>query len=345
MRRPLRLLVLLALLLAAVVPAAAEDTGTYRLLDYQVTLTPHSDGVVAIDYYQKWKVTGGHIPWITVGLPGDDFDITKSGGAVRKIAPANQGDWSGVRIDLARDYRPGQSFEVSFSVNQRKLFDADDENYKLDFTPGWYDNAGIDSLTIRLKSFARVETVTADPPATSTSEDVLSWTKADLSPGEQFAISISFPKAALPAALPAESLQDTEGPSGDEAGPASDSTPHTSSITNVLIALAIFLVLFFVAWIAWMGWLDGPVGYSGGGIFYGSGPGSGWDSGGGDGDRFTGGGGGFGGGGFSCACACVSCACACACAGGGGAGCTRKRTTHTCPVCRPVIARPLVEMT
>jgi hypothetical protein len=38
------------------------DTGTYTILDYSVKLTPRSDGTVEMEYYQKWLVTGGHIP-------------------------------------------------------------------------------------------------------------------------------------------------------------------------------------------------------------------------------------------------------------------------------------------
>ena len=115
----IKLLMLLAAGLVSIGGRALGDTGTYRILKYEVDLTPHSDGSVAIQYYQKWHVTGGHIPWITVGTPNGNFTITGSGGAVIKAESASEGGWSGVRLDLDGDYREGDTFEASFSIVQR----------------------------------------------------------------------------------------------------------------------------------------------------------------------------------------------------------------------------------
>jgi len=313
---------LILLSLAALPVLASADTGTYRIQQYRVHLTPHSDGKVAIDCYQKWLVTGGHIPWVTVGLPNDNFEIGTSGKAVKNIHSANEGGWSGVRIDLDRDYGPGQTFEISFSVSQNKLFYAEGGNYKLDFTPGSYDRAAIDSLEIAVKSFAKPETVTADPPPTATSEDELSWVRSGVGKGERFSVSISFPQAALPNAIPEDSLR---GGGESESAPSSNESSEykPGSVIVGLLIVALFIFILYPA-------LRGR--YSGGGIFYSGGRGSGGGGGGGSG-RSTGGGGGFGGSGISCACACVGCACACACAGGGAAGCSRK-VRHLGSACR-----------
>ncbi len=324
-----RLLAALLLLTAgAVAVRAAGDTGTYEILDYRVMLTPHADGKVDIAYAQRWRVTGGHIPWITVGLPNENFAVMRWGDAARSISPANYPGWSGVRIDLDRDYRSGQTFVISFSVSQDKLFYAKDEDYHLDFTPGWYDRARIDSLEVRLKSFAKTETITADPQPTSISGDELVWTTSGLRAGERFPISISFPKSAGPGQIPEGNLRDTAG--GEPGG-------QSGSLAGlIVIALFVGLYLAYLAFTFYMAWRSrwGRRGrYSGGSIFWGGSPGRGRGGGGGH-PRHTGGGGGFGGSGFSCvcACACVSCACACACAGGGGAGCSRKRE-HRCVGC------------
>jgi hypothetical protein len=320
----MRAVLLLALLICCAVLPVCADTGTYEILDYRVALTPHSDGKVAIDYYQKWRVTGGHIPWITVGLPNGNFEITKSGLAAASISPQSEGGWDGVRIDLARDYQPGETFEISFSVSQSQLFYADDKNYGLDFSPGWYDHAVTDSLTIRLKVFVNPESITAEPGPTSKSDQELVWSGMRLGKGERFTIHISFPKATLPQALPEGQLRNEEEKQYPGGGGVS---PYVLGIGLIVAALFIFFVV-----LRWLGvWYLGN--YSGGGLWYG---GSG--GGGAGGGRETGGGGGFGGSGFSCvcACACVSCACACACAGGGGAGCGRKHLRHTCPKCDPV---------
>ena len=297
----------------------AGDTGTYRILNYTVGLTPRSDGAVAIDYYQKWLVTGGHIPWITVGTPNSDFTTVGSGGAVARIASASQTGWSGVRLDLDRDYRSGQTFDVRFSIVQKGLLYASKEHYGLDFTPGWYDRAVTDTLRVRVKFFASLGTVTANPRPSLVSDDEMTWQKYGLGPGERFSIHVSFPVGLFPPGIPKGNLK---GASRDRLSGAQRGFFFTWVFMFVAVIVVIVILALF----------SSKRRYSGGNIFYGgmfggrSGrgtPGRG---------RSTGGGGGFGGASTSCACACVSCACACACAGGGGAGCSRK-LEHTCPIC------------
>jgi len=295
--------------------AAEGDTGTYRIVDYRVALTPHSDGTVAIDYYQKWLVTGGHIPWITVGVPNSNFVVSGHGGAAIGAVSASQGGWSGVRVDLDSDYRKGQTFEASFSIVQRGLLYADKESYGLDFTPGWYDRAQTDSLRVSVKFFADLKTVTSNPQPSFVSGDEMAWAKYGLGPGEHFTIHVSFPVGLFAGKIDKSNLK---GGSGG----------------GVSLGIAIFLILGVVFFcILWAIFVK-KTGYSGGNIFYGGILGGRSGGSGAGGGRSSGGGGGFGGSSMSCACACVSCACACACAGGGGggAGCGRK-LEHTCPDC------------
>jgi hypothetical protein len=309
---------MLVLLIAGLVLAAgrsfAGDTGTYRILSYRVGLTPHSDGTVAVDYYQKWLVTGGHIPWITVGTPNGNFEIVGHKGAVSVISSASQSGWSGVRIDLDQDYQRGRTFEVSFSIVQRGLFYAEKDNYKLEFTPGWYDRAAIDTMSVSVKFFASLATVTADPKPSAVSGDEMFWSNYSFGPGGRLTIHVSFPAALFPTKMAAGNLKSASGEVGG----------GVSAIVVFVIILMVLIVIISLR--------SRKGRYSGGRIFYGGMFGGGSGGGRFDGSRSTGGGGGFGGASMSCACACVSCACACACAGGGGAGCSRK-LEHTCPIC------------
>lgn len=309
------LLPLLAACLLVSGAAFAGDTGTYRIESYRVDLTPRSDGAVAISYYQRWLVTGGHIPWITVGTANGDFETAGYGGAVAVLSPVNQGGWTGVRLDLDRDYRPGERFEVSFSIVQRRLFREEEGTYRLDFTPGWYDAAETDTLRVGVKFFADLSTVTAEPPASAVSGNEMIWLATGLGRGERSEVRVSFPAGLFPGRIEKSNL--TSG--------ASRGVPFIAAIFIVLIFIVILLSIRAAA-------RAGRGGYSGGRIFYGGIPGAGSRGGSSHGGRSTGGGGGFGGSSFSCACACVSCACACACAGGGGAGCARK-LEHLCPAC------------
>jgi hypothetical protein len=313
--RRLTLVFLTAALFLVVGRSLEADTGTYRILNYTVALTPHSDGTVAIQYYQKWIVTGGHIPWITVGTAGDDYQIVSYGGAVSRAGSASGGGWSGIRLDLDNDYRPGQSFEVSFSIVQRRLFYADKGRYGLDFTPGWYDRASIDTLRVGIEFFTKLDSVRASPPPSSVSGQEMSWSKHGLGAGARFSIHVSFPVGLIPAGIAKDNLKRASGEGNSTAG-----------------IIAAFFIIAFVIFIVGVSMRSNKRGYSGGNIFYGGFWGGGSARGGSGGGRSTGGGGGFGGSSISCACACVSCACACACAGGGGAGCSRK-LEHMCPIC------------
>lgn len=301
MRRILQLL-LAACLLAMALIARSDDTGTYKLLNYSVLLTPQSDGAVKIDYDQQWQVTGGHIPWVTIGTPNGDYSILFAGGNAKSANGADEGDWHGIQLNLDRDYQPGETFEVHLSITQRGLFSDNGGGYLLNFTPGWNDRAEIAALQIRLKSLGPVAALVASPAPSSTSDQTLCWSHTNLHPGEQVSISVSFSRSALPQGIPTPAVSTN---SGEDFNSGQD-------YSGILIV--IFIVLIGVG--ASMYQLrKGGGGYTGGLISRGGShySGTGCVS--------------------SCACACVSCACACACAGGGGAGCSRKQQ-HACPKCR-----------
>jgi hypothetical protein len=322
MKKKLKLLFIgasLLLFLAAPAFVSAYDTGTYKIIDYRVELTPRSDGRVEIAYYQKWAVTGGHMPWITVGAESSNFviDRSKNKGNIRTISPNNSTGWQGVKIDLDKDYKPGETFEVGYTLIQSKLFYADKENYRLNFTPGWFDRAVIENLTIVIHSFAKIEQIKARPSPTKIEGQDIIWTTS-LGYGQRFSISFSFPKSLMPGIKSSEA--------------------KTGEVKKGVSADVVFLIIFvlIVVFIIVASLVSHPKGRDGhyrrgGRIFFGGLYGG--RSGGSSGGRSAGGGGGFGGRSISCACACVACACACACAGGGGAGCTKK-TVHSCPICR-----------
>lgn len=145
--------VFLLLLLLSIISTESQaydggDTGRYRIISYRMLLSPHSDGSVMVDYYQKWSVTDGHIPWITVGTPNGYFAIKGYGCDAACATAQDDGNWSGVRLDLKRDYQAGETFEVRLSVLQNNVFSSDGNSYKLDFTPGWYDRAVTDSMRV-----------------------------------------------------------------------------------------------------------------------------------------------------------------------------------------------------
>jgi len=311
--------------------ASAGDTGTYQIQAYDVVLTPHYNGEIDISYSQKWLVTGGHIPWVTVGTPNSNYDVKDFGGAAKSAKSANEGGWNGVRIDLDKDYQPQETFQFNFTIVQHRLLEkSGNGSYRLGYTPGWYDRAFIDALTIKLVSPAKISELKIDPPADSLNGQDIVW-KRKLGKGEKFTISVGFPN----------------GTYNRTAMEQSESGDVPFWIIVVIGGLVIVGILIALALADDSGdSYSGSSGYSSDlerrrrkkddddddyhspAIYAGGSKGSSSSS------HDSGGGGGFGGRSSSCVCACVSCACACACAGGGGAGCSRKNK-HFCSKCSP----------
>jgi hypothetical protein len=182
----------LAILLLLVVPVYA-DTGTYRISDYIVTLEPQNNGQVMITIEQQWLVLSGDIPWITVGLPNKNFSIDNYDGAASKVSPANGNGFYGVRIDLDKDYKPGESFKIKFAVLQGNLLErlTSDKKWRISYTPGWYDRAAIDHLRINLLSPVDYQTYSAaSPMPSSVNNNILTWERNNLSAGSRFNVTV-----------------------------------------------------------------------------------------------------------------------------------------------------------
>jgi hypothetical protein len=286
--------------------ALMADTGTYQILDYRVKLTPNPNGTVEIEYFQRWLVTSGGIPWVTVGMPNSSFTIVPRSNKRNAISvyEENTGGWSGVHVTLDKNYGPSQTFEVGFAIVQNCLFYDDGENYRFAFWPGWYNRAQTDLLHIEVCNSAGLDLIKVSPKPDRTENRSLIWECRDLRPGGKFKIFFSVPKTSMAGTI---SIGARYSDSAD--------VPWLAIIIAVCF-FAFFLFLIIYALLYRFKWS------------YGNGPQVNYG-----GRRGTSLLGGHGGTHCVCACACAGCACACACAGGGAAGCERKLSPQ-CPLCR-----------
>jgi hypothetical protein len=190
--KKLLLALLVIIMVILFIPAQVlADTGTYKIDNYTVTLTPQSDGSVDINYYQQWTVLSGNIPWITVGLPNTSYTVTGSGDNVGNIRDDSGSGWDGVYIGLDRTYYANQSFTISFTVNDRGLLTESTGSWGINFTPGWYDNAVISVMDINLDSPISPSEYTFNPPPTNIIGSTVTWEKTNLPGGHQFNVSFS----------------------------------------------------------------------------------------------------------------------------------------------------------
>jgi hypothetical protein len=184
-------LIILAVLPLAVVPVYA-DTGTYKINDYVVTLVPQNDGRVLITVEQKWQVLSGSIPWVTVGLPNHYFEIQDFSGAASSVSDGSGSGFYGVRVDLDKDYQPGQTFNIKFTVLQGHIIDRlpDQSLWRIDYTPGWYDYATIDHLKVSIISPVPYESYLSTSPLLVVAGNTLSWEKTNLGPGQRLDVKV-----------------------------------------------------------------------------------------------------------------------------------------------------------
>jgi hypothetical protein len=357
----------LALILLLIVPALGADTGTYGIAEYTVRLDPQADGQVRITVEQIWRVLSGHIPWVTVGLPNSRFQVENYGGDVSDVSSANSGGFSGVRVDLDRDYQPGETFNISFTVLQNNLLERlpDEGVWRINYTPGWYDRATIDHLRIELISPVDYESyATVSPMPADVANTIISWERSNLQPGGRFNIVV----------------ESVDGSFLTEPAPSTGLSSATILVIAIGALIVVGLLVYWGVKKAQQATRDQRQVYiiekemdedpekkkkieegfekyvekekleaDAQGRYY---------------DRSYGDyvtpaiwaaiiasqyrqpeirpGTGTRPGCVSCACVSCACACACACAGGGAAGCSRK-TLHQCPACASLVekhARP-----
>lgn len=194
------LIVILLLMIAGI---ASADTGTYIIKEQIVNLDIQKDGNVRITYDIEMEVTGGNIPWVTVGLPNKNFDIKSSGGAVNKIKSQSGGGWHGVRIDLDKTYYSNDIFQFNFDVIQKGfIYKLDENNASVQFTPCWWDNANIEHLQVSMiipdnipDGGVRYSSNTPDP--SSYVGRTIIWEENNLAKGAQRTYEIVMPADAF----------------------------------------------------------------------------------------------------------------------------------------------------
>jgi hypothetical protein len=191
MRRVLLIAAIFLITLTLLPVPICADTGTYEILNYAVELTPSSDGSVNMTYYQEWLCTGGHIPWVTVGTADSNFDIVSTGGNVESASKDSSGGWQGVHLTLDKDYTSSETFVVSFSIIQRNLLERlpNEGKWRIDFTPGWYDNCVTDNLTITLNSPVPVSSYNFTPQPAQVIGDIVTW-QTSLARGGRFNVTM-----------------------------------------------------------------------------------------------------------------------------------------------------------
>lgn len=332
-------LFLLALLIAiaALPPAPVLAQQPDVISQYSVHVAPQDDGTLLLGYqfsgYCATTDFPSDKPYLQVGVPNRNFQLLDWG---PKAAPNSQtkvwvtsadslkGVNSQVQLNFNKQPLAGECWDLNFTIRQSQMAYAQGtDEVGFQFTPGWFDFARINSLTITWDLPGDQSLVHKTDPSPTRGPDQAIWRDSSLAPNEKYTVTITYAKSAFPN-LTAPSESPGSQPSSSEGG------DNSGFLCTVIVVILFVIILVRIIRNLQSdgdygrGYSGGLFGGSGGfwGGFLGSNGGRPHGGGGGSSGRSGGGGGGFAGRGFSCACA--SCACACACAGGGRAGCTRK---------------------
>lgn len=127
-----------------------------EILNYTIQVDMRNDGTMDINYHVEWKVlddtTDGPLSWVKVGIPNKHVDEIKSyTDNIKKIEYNKQDGRTYVYIYFDRDYHKDEIIHFDFSIHQSYMYviDKEDNMLRYSFTPGWFDEIEVKSITIK----------------------------------------------------------------------------------------------------------------------------------------------------------------------------------------------------
>ena len=142
---------LLSAALALCLMTAFTDTAHAGDLDlirrYDVEVTPNAeDGSLDIEVAFQWEVLeDGPVTWLQIGIPN---------GSIRHARPLTDNigslayDNSYMYIYFTRGYDEGEVIEFSYRWTQEYMYGLNGTQVVFDYTPGWFDEACIEEMTL-----------------------------------------------------------------------------------------------------------------------------------------------------------------------------------------------------
>lgn len=330
MKRLISCLVVLFLIGLVISPAVSADV-TDRIEKYEIKVEPQPDGALLNTYSILWhyvKNAGSDLTWMELGLPNSSFEVVSfTSNPQGTISQGIQGG-SGVTIHLSQPVKVGGYATFTVQIKQQRIaYLNKDGNVTFQFTPGWYDDYPVDSLTIswQLPNASQIKEIKPQPA--SQDGNLAVW-QTSLQPKGKFTVNLVLAAEAFPElkATNAQTPSETASRSGEICG-----LPWLLFLFLAVVVIVVVVTFYLIFRESGSGGGDGggngdtPTYHSGSYLGGYHSPSSSLGSS-GSSPRSSGGSGHFDGRGSSCVSSCVhSCACACACAGGGGhAGCKAK---------------------
>ena len=131
-----------------------QPTPQDRIDEYNVTVTPLSDGSLDITYDIPWTALDEDEPltWVEIGMANESFTVYKDSLSKNiRMAEAYIDDgYCSTRIHFTDEYWGGDTLRFSFKVNQKKMMSYyDSDQVIFEFVPGWFNETPIESYTFK----------------------------------------------------------------------------------------------------------------------------------------------------------------------------------------------------
>lgn len=221
-----------------------------EILNYDLTVNMRADGTMDIKYSIRWKVlddaSEGPLEWVKIGCPNKHVDqITALSDNIKKIGYMSKDGGSYIKVTFDREYHAGEIIQFDYSIHQAYMYtiEKDEHLCRYSFTPGWFEEIAVESITIRWNADNVIES-----NATASEDGYLIW-KDSLAMGERLNASVKYN---LDVFDTDEDQQYTEGDNG--------------IIKKIIIAM---VVIFIIALIIFIICSDDD--YDSGSGFYGGG--------------------------------------------------------------------------
>lgn len=205
--RALLCLLLAACLLPLTARTAHADKIYDEIVNYQVDVTPNTeDGSLAIQVTLDWKpledlpATNSQKGGAKIGIPnGSIREMTALTDNIQSIDHDN----SYAYIDFTQGYSANETFHFAFRWVQEYMYTLSDSGaVSYDYTPGWFDSAPVDVMTLTWHDPASVAGVGSD--GQTGGDHVL--TASNMKPGDRLNFTVEY--ASWPSTLYWENSRD-----------------------------------------------------------------------------------------------------------------------------------------
>ena len=178
-------------------PAAAEEH-LDEIQNFTIDITVNDDATLTMDYHVEWKVldseSEGPLEWVRIGIPNYHYvSFTPCSDTIHDMSIVDEEDIY-ARIDLDRSYSAGETVTFDFRLVQDYMYQVNmlEDGYTVyEFTPGWFDEIDVKTLTVRWNS----DKVCSWSPSCEMTDGRLVW-QVPLAAGERFKVSITYPNDA-----------------------------------------------------------------------------------------------------------------------------------------------------